>query len=107
MALRELPCPYRIIDDFGGAFSMGCFGGCIAYFFRGMWFSPKKERLFGGIMHLKRRAPLLGGSFALWGGIFSSTECLLIHLRNKEDALNGIVAGFMAGIKNFFIFNNL
>ena len=26
----------------------------------GMYYSPKKERLFGGIMHLKRRAPVLG-----------------------------------------------
>ena len=48
MSQRELPCPYRIVDDFGGGFSMGCFGGCIVYFIRGMWYSPKKERLFGG-----------------------------------------------------------
>ena len=35
MALRELPCPYRIVDDFGGAFSMGCCAGCIIYFMKG------------------------------------------------------------------------
>ena len=61
MSNREQPCPYRIIDDFGGAFSMGCFAGCIAYFVRGMWFSPKRERFYGGILLLKRRAPVLGG----------------------------------------------
>lgn len=48
MGSRELPCPFRIVDDFGGAFSMGCFAGCILYFIRGMWYSPKKERLYGG-----------------------------------------------------------
>ena len=79
MATRELPCPYKIIDDFGGAFAMGCFSGlslfyftfitlnkgCINYFFKGMWYSPKKERLIGGIMLAKKRAPVLGGNFAL------------------------------------------
>lgn len=104
--MRESPCPYRIIDDFGGAFSMGCFAGCIAYFIRGMWFSPKKERFYGGVLLLKRRAPVLGGwtcvsilsgSFALWGGLFSITDCTLIHLRNKEDYLNPIAAGFFTG----------
>lgn len=97
MALRELPCPYRIIDDFGGAFSMGCAAGSILYFVKGMWFAPKKERLFGGIMLLKKRAPVLGGSFALWGGMFSTVDCILIHLRNKEDYINPIVAGFATG----------
>ncbi len=79
MALRELPCPYRIVDDFGGAFSMGCCAGCIIYFIKGfltkqtyphsdlinlgMWFAPKKERLFGGLMLLKKRSPVLGGFY--------------------------------------------
>ena len=38
MALREQPCPYRIIDDFGGGFAMGCCAGCILYFIRGNLF---------------------------------------------------------------------
>jgi hypothetical protein len=37
MGSRELPCPYRIIDDFGGAFGMGCFAGCIGYFLKGLY----------------------------------------------------------------------
>ena len=97
MALRELPCPVRIVDDFGGAFSMGCLAGTIIHFIRGCWYSPKKERLYGGIMLLKKRAPVLGGSFALWGGLFSSTDCLLLHFRQKEDYINPIVAGFVTG----------
>jgi hypothetical protein len=39
----------------------------------------------------------LVGSFALWGGLFSLTDCTLIHLRNKEDYLNPIAAGFFTG----------
>ncbi|KAM3130529.1 hypothetical protein pb186bvf_017338 [Paramecium bursaria] len=94
---REQPCPYRIVDDFGGAFAMGCFAGCIFYFFRGMYFSPKNERFYGGIQLLKRRSPVLGGSFALWGGLFSMTDCALIHLRQKEDWINPVLAGTFTG----------
>eukprot|EP00828_Plagiopyla_frontata_P007893 TRINITY_DN1382_c0_g1_i1.p2 TRINITY_DN1382_c0_g1~~TRINITY_DN1382_c0_g1_i1.p2 ORF type:complete len:199 (+),score=34.97 TRINITY_DN1382_c0_g1_i1:240-836(+) len=97
MATRELPCPYKIIDDFGGAFAMGCFSGCINYFFKGMWYSPKNERILGGVMLSKKRAPILGGNFALWGGLFSATECTMIHLRKKQDYLNSVVSGFTTG----------
>ncbi|CAK92541.1 unnamed protein product (macronuclear) [Paramecium tetraurelia] len=90
MAMREQPCPYRIIDDFGGAFSMGCFAGCIFYFLKGMSFAPKEGEIF-------RRAPILGGSFALWGGLFSITDCTLMHLRNQQDFINPIVAGAFTG----------
>ena len=48
-------------------------------------------------MLMKKRAPVLGGSFALWAGLFSSSECLLIHLRNKEDFINPIAGGFFTG----------
>ena len=61
MAMREQPCPYRIVDDFGNGFSMGCAAGVILYFIRGMWYAPKKEKFMGGIMLLKKRAPILGG----------------------------------------------
>jgi import inner membrane translocase subunit TIM17 len=66
-----------------------------------MWFSPKSERLYGGINLVKKRAVVLGGtlftsfiskfwlsfslknkgSFAMWGGLFSLTDCFLIHVR--------------------------
>jgi len=49
----------------GGGFAMGCAAGCILYFIRGMWLSPKSERVYGGIMLLKKRAPILGGNFCL------------------------------------------
>lgn len=46
----------------GGGFAMGCAAGCLIYLVRGMWLSPKSERLYGGIMLLKKRAPILGGN---------------------------------------------
>jgi mitochondrial import inner membrane translocase subunit TIM17 len=49
------------------------------------------------VMLMKKRAPILGGSFALWGGLFSSCECTLIHLRNKEDFINPVASGFLTG----------
>lgn len=73
MAAREGPCPNRIFDDIGGGFGMGCLGGTIWYFLKGtlsidslynsigFFNSPKKERFFGGVQHLKRRGPVLGG----------------------------------------------
>ena len=48
-------------------------------------------------MLMKKRAPVLGGSFALWARMFSSCESLLIHLKNKEDFINPIVSGFVTG----------
>jgi import inner membrane translocase subunit TIM17 len=50
------------VDDFGNGFSLGCAGGVVFYFLRGMWFAPKRERFMGGIMLLKKRAPILGGN---------------------------------------------
>ena len=33
----------------------------------------------------------------MWGGIFSSMDCLLISYRQKDDPLNAIAAGFITG----------
>lgn len=46
---------------------------------------------------MRNRAGLLGGSFAMWGGIFSCTDCMLIAARKKDDPMNAIVAGAITG----------
>ena len=51
----------------------------------------------GGLMHVRNRAPFLGGSFAMWGGVFSSIDCLLIYYRQKDDPWNAVAAGFFTG----------
>jgi mitochondrial import inner membrane translocase subunit TIM17 len=55
------PCPYRIVDDVGGAFCMGAIGGGIWHFFKGMRNAPKGQRLIGALYAVKARSPVLGG----------------------------------------------
>jgi len=33
----------------------------------------------------------------MWGGIFSSMDCLLIYYRQKDDPFNAVAAGFITG----------
>jgi len=91
------PCPDRILDDIGGAFSMGAVGGSAWHFIKGMKNSPKGERLIGGTQAVRLNAPRLGGSFAVWGGLFSTFDCSMVYLRQKEDPWNSIVAGAATG----------
>lgn len=39
----------------------------------------------------------LAGSFAVWGGLFSTIDCGLVRLRGKEDPWNSITSGAMTG----------
>lgn len=91
------PCPYRILDDVGSAFAMGAIGGSIFHSVRGARNSPKGERLLGSLAAVKARGPVLGGNFAVWGGLFSSFDCTLTAIRRKEDPWNAIMSGAMTG----------
>ncbi|GAQ79620.1 TIM17 mitochondrial import inner membrane translocon protein [Klebsormidium nitens] len=91
------PCPDRILDDIGGAFSMGAIGGSAWHFIKGMKNSPKGERFLGGTQAVRLNAPRIGGSFAVWGGLFSTFDCSMIYLRGKEDPWNSIAAGAATG----------
>jgi import inner membrane translocase subunit TIM17 len=33
----------------------------------------------------------------MWGGVFSSIDCLMIYMRQKDDPYNAIVSGFLTG----------
>ncbi|KAL3324355.1 hypothetical protein AABB24_038491 [Solanum stoloniferum] len=91
------PCPDRILDDVGGAFGMGAVGGSAFHFLKGIYHSPKGERLIGGTQAVRMNAPRIGGSFAVWGGLFSSFDCTMVYLRQKEDPWNSIIAGAATG----------
>jgi import inner membrane translocase subunit TIM17 len=91
------PCPDRILDDIGGAFSMGAVGGSAWHFIRGMKNSPRGQRLLGGTQAVRINAPRIGGSFAVWGGLFSTFDCTFVYLRQKEDPWNSIGAGAATG----------
>jgi len=43
------------------------------------------------------RAPVLGGNFGVWGGLFSTFDCAVKGVRQKEDPYNAIIAGFFTG----------
>lgn len=91
------PCPDRILDDIGGAFGMGAVGGGLWHLVKGLRNSPSGQRFRGGVEAIRREAPRLGGSFAIWGGLFSTFDCTLVFLRQKEDPWNSIGAGALTG----------
>ncbi|KAF4352071.1 mitochondrial import inner membrane translocase subunit TIM17-2 [Cannabis sativa] len=91
------PCPDRILDDIGGAFGMGAVGGSAFHFIKGLYNSPKGARLVGGSQAVRMNAPRVGGSFAVWGGLFSAFDCTMVYVRQKEDPWNSIIAGAATG----------
>eukprot|EP00890_Picochlorum_soloecismus_P006107 jgi/Picsp_1/6498/NSC_03842-R1_protein len=91
------PCPDRILDDVGGAFGMGAVGGGLWHVLKGFKNSPSGSRLRGGIESIRREAPRIGGSFAVWGGLFSTFDCTLVAIRRKEDPWNSIAAAALTG----------
>lgn len=91
------PCPWRIIEDVGGAFAFGGVGGSVFYAGKGAWNSPKGARISGAFTNCAVRAPILGGQFAVWGGTFACCDCMLSGIRQKEDPWNSIVSGAVTG----------
>jgi len=91
LADRE-PCPWRIVDDIGGAFSMGAIGGGIFHTIKGSWNAPKGARAYGALSAMSARGPVLGGQFAVWGGVFACCDCSLTAIRQKVSLLFGIHA---------------
>lgn len=91
------PCPWRIVDDIGGAFSMGCVGGGLFNVIKGSWQAPSGSRMIGAANACAARAPILGGQFAVWGGLFACCDCSLTAIRQKEDPWNSILSGAATG----------
>merc|ERR1712035_7530 len=87
------PCPWRLVEDMGGAYSMGLVGG-------GIWAGGKSivRREFRYLArNVRQNAPRTAAGFAVWGFSFSLIDCSLIALRRKEDAMNAIIAGGATG----------
>jgi import inner membrane translocase subunit TIM17 len=91
------PCPWRIVDDVGGAFSMGNIGGGMWHAVKGARMAPAGARLAGSLSSIQARAPVLGGQFAVWGGLFACCDCTLTSVRQKEDPWNSIISGAATG----------
>ena len=94
---RREPCPHRIFDDIGGAFAMGAVGGGAVNLVKGIYNAPIGRRFPNGLDAIRREAPKIGGSFAVWGGLFSAFDCSLVALRHKEDPWNPILSGALTG----------
>jgi len=93
------PCPWRIVEDMGGAFSMGLIGGGIFQTIKGFRNAPSgMGRRFNGAFNTMRlNAPRYGGQFAVWGGTFSAVDCALVAVRKKQDPWNSIISGAVTG----------
>jgi import inner membrane translocase subunit TIM17 len=94
---QRQPCPARIFDDLGTAFAMGAVAGAIFHFCKGLKNAPRNERFKTGISTMRVRAPILGGNFAMWGGLFSTVDCVMSRTRKREGILNSVVAGAVTG----------
>lgn len=95
--MNHVPCPYRIISETGDGFSIGVVLGTIWYTIKGSYYSIRTERFKGGLVLASKRAPILGGQFAMWAGLFSATSCVMVYYRQKEDSINSVVGGAVTG----------
>uniref|UniRef100_A0A8D2DIB3 Translocase of inner mitochondrial membrane 17B n=1 Tax=Sciurus vulgaris TaxID=55149 RepID=A0A8D2DIB3_SCIVU len=95
----EEPCPWRIVDDCGGAFTMGVIGGGVFQAIKGFRNAPVgiQHRLRSSINAVRIQAPQIGGSFAVWGCLFSTVDCGLVQIRGREDPWNSITSGAVTG----------
>lgn len=76
---------------------MGAVGGTVWHGIKGARNSPRGDRLLGSISAIKARAPVVGGNFGVWGGLFSTFDCAVKGYRQKEDPYNAIISGFLTG----------
>ena len=76
---------------------MGAIGGGIFHTIKGSWNAPKGARIHGALSAMQARGPVLGGQFAVWGGLFACCDCSLTAIRQKEDPWNSIISGAATG----------
>lgn len=75
----------------------GAVGGAMWHFVKGYRNAPKHTRLAGAFTAARMRAPILGGNFGVWGGLFAVFDCSLAYSRGVEDPWNAIAAGGLTG----------
>lgn len=76
---------------------MGAVGGTLWHGIKGARNSPRGDKWIGSISAIKARAPVVGGNFGVWGGLFSTFDCAVKGYRQKEDPYNAIISGFLTG----------
>ncbi|CAH8583800.1 unnamed protein product [Schistosoma bovis] len=78
---------------------MGTIGGSVLHFYRGYRNAPSgyTKKLVSAMVNSRQRAPITGGGFAIWGGVFTAVDCSLVLARQKEDPWNSITSGAITG----------
>lgn len=76
---------------------MGMAAGVLFNSYKGARNAPKGERIRSALIATRVKAPILGGQFALWGGCFSSFDCMLTAVRRTDDPINSVTAAFLTG----------
>ncbi|KAL0476519.1 mitochondrial import inner membrane translocase subunit TIM17 [Acrasis kona] len=97
MTNERNPCPYRVYEDVSVGFMMGTVLGSGFHFLKGVKNGARGERFRNGMLSMQARGPVLGGVFAVWGGMFSSCECLYTYIFGREDMVGAIASGAVAG----------
>ena len=78
-------------------FFKGLIGGTVWNTFGGFRNAPRGQGFRQAVARVKARAPITGGSFAIWGVLFACFDCSISHLRKKEDLWNPILSGAATG----------
>ncbi|XP_047393037.1 mitochondrial import inner membrane translocase subunit Tim17-B isoform X3 [Sciurus carolinensis] len=78
---------------------MGIIGGGVFQAIKGFRNAPVgiRHRLRSSINAVRIQAPQTGGSFAVWGCLFSTVDCGLVQIRGREDPWNSITSGAVTG----------
>ena len=58
---------------------------------------PRNDRMMDGSPLIENSRYLCVGQFAVWGGLFSTFDCALVALRQREDPWNAIASGALTG----------
>jgi len=72
-------------------------GGTVWHMVGGARNAPSGQMFSQAISRTKARVPILGGSFAVWGMLFSCSDCTFTYIRKKEDPWNAIMSGATTG----------
>ncbi|KAL2536550.1 Mitochondrial import inner membrane translocase subunit TIM17-2 [Forsythia ovata] len=93
-------CSDISLDDMGAVLASSAVIGSTFQFFKGIYNSPKGQRLISGTQAVRRNGLRSGGIYAVWFGLSYAMECSIVHVRQKEDNWNFIfssaaAAGFL------------
>jgi mitochondrial import inner membrane translocase subunit TIM17 len=68
-------------------FFLGVVGGTVWHTIGGARNAPKGQRIAQALSRARARVPILGGSFAVWGVLYSCCDCTLTYYRKKVDPI--------------------